>query len=139
MKSLVLAISLFALAARAALDIAALRQELPSCSLPCIVSSVQGSGCAITDLPCLCVQVEPLLAVLAPCLVKAGCRLENITETAQVLLGVCQREVPDSVHAGSSMGNIKSIAIMVAVPWLGWALILAVTAMTVLPVVVTQD
>ncbi|PHH62973.1 hypothetical protein CDD81_6398 [Ophiocordyceps australis] len=138
MKSLVLAISLFALAAGATLDIAALRQQLPVCSFSCIVSSVQGSGCAVTDLSCLCARVEPLLAVVAPCLVKAGCALQNVTETVQVLLSVCQREVPDSVHAGSSMDNIKSIAAMVAVQWLGWALILAATTITVLPAVIPQ-
>lgn len=70
--------SLFALAV-SAIDLLELQKKLPPCSLPCLIQGVSDNGCSIDDFACQCSKLEKIIKTVAPCLVKAGCGLENIT------------------------------------------------------------
>lgn len=72
MKPAALALALLSLAA--AVGLVALQKQLPAC-----VQGVTAHGCAITDFACQCSRLETLIKAVAPCLMKAGCRLEDIT------------------------------------------------------------
>ncbi|KND86358.1 hypothetical protein TOPH_09027 [Tolypocladium ophioglossoides CBS 100239] len=96
MKPIALAAALFALAA-SAIDLATLQKEFPKCSLVCLVEGVHSNGCDIADFACQCSKLETIIKTVAPCLVKAGCDLENIIATARVVLNVCENDVPDNV------------------------------------------
>lgn len=68
------------LAARtAALDPASLRDRLPRCSLLCLADGVTRHNCSLADVECQCDKIEPIIRTVAPCLVQAGCDLQNIT------------------------------------------------------------
>ncbi|KAF5127442.1 hypothetical protein E5D57_008374 [Metarhizium anisopliae] len=79
------------LAARtAALDPASLRERLPRCSLLCLADGVTRHNCSLADVECQCDKIEPIIRTVAPCLVQAGCDLQNITATGRVVLDVCK-------------------------------------------------
>lgn len=82
MNPILLAAALFA-AAAAAIDLATLQKELPKCSLVCLAEGVQSNGCGIMDFACQCSKLQAIIKTVSPCLVKAGCDLENITGTSR--------------------------------------------------------
>lgn len=63
----------------AALDPASLRDRLPRCSLLCLADGVTRHNCSLADVECQCDKIEPIIKTVAPCLVQAGCDLQNIT------------------------------------------------------------
>lgn len=63
----------------AALDPASLRERLPKCSLLCLADGVTRHNCSLADVECQCDNIEPIIKTVAPCLVQAGCDLQNIT------------------------------------------------------------
>lgn len=60
-------------------NITSLLDNLPSCSVNCIVNGVAQDGCTITDLRCGCSKINELTKTVSPCLAKAGCTLEDMT------------------------------------------------------------
>lgn len=58
-----------------------LQSKLPQCSLECLVSGAAEHGCSAQDMTCMCTKIEPMIKTVSPCLVKAGCHLEDITGT----------------------------------------------------------
>ncbi|PHH85004.1 hypothetical protein CDD83_1045 [Cordyceps sp. RAO-2017] len=106
--------------AAAAADLAALQKALPACSLVCLVQGVAEHGCAVADFACQCARLEPIIRTVAPCLVRAGCSLENITATARVVLDVCKNEVPDSVRVSAPEATAPAAAVSAAAATL-WA------------------
>lgn len=55
--------------------------KLPKCSLECVLKGATSQGCEITDLSCQCSHLEALSRTVAPCLVHAGCSLEDLIST----------------------------------------------------------
>lgn len=65
----------------AAFDLASLQKLLPECSLLCLADGVAKHNCSLVDFECQCNKIEPIIKTVAPCLVRAGCDLQNITST----------------------------------------------------------
>lgn len=76
----------------AAIDLATLQRSLPACSLECLAKGVAVHGCGLAQFTCQCARLEPIIRTVAPCLVKMGCSLENMT-------GELGRVLPCSVTA----------------------------------------
>ncbi|KAM4057797.1 CFEM domain-containing protein [Hirsutella rhossiliensis] len=91
----------------AAVDLATLQKTLPACSLECLAKGVAVHGCGLTQFTCQCARLEPIIRTVAPCLVKMGCSLENMTETARVVLNLCQEVAPDSVGASKASATAR--------------------------------
>lgn len=63
----------------AAADLATLQKTLPACSLGCLADGAAVHGCGLAQFTCQCARLEPIIRTVAPCLVKMGCSLENMT------------------------------------------------------------
>ncbi|OTA07696.1 SSCRP protein [Trichoderma parareesei] len=67
-----------------------LLDSLPPCSINCIVEGVTKDGCSLTDLACGCSKINELTKIVSPCLAKAGCTLEQMTQTASNVAQFCE-------------------------------------------------
>ncbi|KAG5916358.1 hypothetical protein E4U42_007688 [Claviceps africana] len=66
-----------------------IQRLLPGCALQCLAEQVLAHGCALDELVCHCRRIEPIIQGLAPCLVKAGCNLQELTATGKAIYEVC--------------------------------------------------
>lgn len=62
--------------------------DLPSCSLSCIVTAVEGTGCGVTDYACACGKAAQLTASVTPC-VESACDAADQAKVVSVLEGIC--------------------------------------------------
>lgn len=62
-----------------AYDIGKILQEFPKCALDCVTAGSKEVGCGVLDLTCECSKFEQLTKIVTPCLVHAGCKLEEVT------------------------------------------------------------
>ncbi|PNP57691.1 hypothetical protein THARTR1_02689 [Trichoderma harzianum] len=71
-------------------NITALLDSLPKCSVNCIVDGVAQDGCTLTDLSCGCSKINELTKIVSPCLAKANCSLEDMTQAASTVVQFCE-------------------------------------------------
>ncbi|KAM6483429.1 hypothetical protein HDV62DRAFT_327852 [Trichoderma sp. SZMC 28011] len=71
-------------------NITALLDSLPKCSINCIVDGVAQDGCTLTDLSCGCSKINELTKIVSPCLAKANCSLEDMTQAASTVVQFCE-------------------------------------------------
>ncbi|KAL6864016.1 cell wall protein [Trichoderma novae-zelandiae] len=71
-------------------NVTTLLDSLPPCSINCIVDGVTKDGCSLTDLACGCSKLNELTKIVSPCLAKAGCTLEQMTQTASTVAQFCE-------------------------------------------------
>ncbi|KAL7933317.1 hypothetical protein V8C35DRAFT_305517 [Trichoderma chlorosporum] len=94
MKTLVhLVVLLFAALAAcssSAPNITSLLDSLPKCSIDCIVSGVTQDGCTLSDFSCGCSKINELTTIVSPCLAKANCTLEDMTQAASTVVHFCE-------------------------------------------------
>ncbi|CAM1501011.1 Fc.00g101730.m01.CDS01 [Cosmosporella sp. VM-42] len=77
-------------------SIADLQAQLPKCSLDCLAKGAAEHGCRAQDIACQCSKMEAMIKTVSPCLVKAGCELQDITNTAKVVSQICEEETGTS-------------------------------------------
>ena len=53
--------------------------QLPECSLECIQKAAEKFDCQVVDLECQCGKMEEITDEVSPCMVTAGCGMEEIT------------------------------------------------------------
>ncbi|KAG5912921.1 hypothetical protein E4U53_005094 [Claviceps sorghi] len=75
-----------------------IQKLLPGCALQCLAEQVLAHGCALDDLLCHCHRIEPIIRGVSPCLVHAGCNLQELTATGKAIYDVCSA-VPDNTTA----------------------------------------
>lgn len=63
-------------------EILELQSQLPECALECIAKGAALFDCEVTDLKCSCSQLESITQEVAPCAVRAGCGMNEITGNA---------------------------------------------------------
>ncbi|EHK25612.1 uncharacterized protein TRIVIDRAFT_19266 [Trichoderma virens Gv29-8] len=71
-------------------NITSLLDSLPPCSINCIVDGVAKDGCNLSDLSCGCSKINELTKIVSPCLAKANCTLQDMTEAASTVVQFCQ-------------------------------------------------
>ncbi|PTB40960.1 hypothetical protein M441DRAFT_415421 [Trichoderma asperellum CBS 433.97] len=76
--------------AASAPNMTSLVDKLPPCSLNCIVEGVTQDGCAISDLACGCSKINELTKTVSPCMAKAGCTLDEMTQAASAVVQLCE-------------------------------------------------
>ncbi|KJZ76897.1 hypothetical protein HIM_03774 [Hirsutella minnesotensis 3608] len=91
----------------AATDLASLQKQLPPCSVACLAQSVQDHGCSIADFACSCAHLDPIMKTIGPCLVKAGCTLDNMTGKQGRVDGL-RTSADDEANATSAPNNSKA-------------------------------
>lgn len=52
--------------------------NMPKCAQFCIKNNTAQVGCNMTDLPCQCQHLRPLIVEVAPCMIKEGCEMEQM-------------------------------------------------------------
>lgn len=63
-----------------------LQKQIPKCAIKCIANTAQDHGCNLLDLPCQCKKMQPIIQDVAPCVVKAGCGLDDIASKFRTTL-----------------------------------------------------
>ncbi|KAM0485353.1 hypothetical protein ACHAPX_001339 [Trichoderma viride] len=76
--------------AASAPNITSLVDKLPPCSLNCIIDGVTNDGCAVSDLACGCSKINDLTKTVSPCMAKAGCTLDEMTQAAGAVVQLCE-------------------------------------------------
>lgn len=72
-----IAISTFLGLAAATIDVSSLVNELPSCSLLCLISGASTTGCSATDYACQCENEAAVTGNATTCL-KSACSASEI-------------------------------------------------------------
>ncbi|UNI20873.1 hypothetical protein JDV02_006922 [Purpureocillium takamizusanense] len=134
-----LLVPFFALAV-SAISLLDLQKKLPPCSLVCLAQGVSDNHCSLDDFACQCSKLEKIIKTVAPCLVKAGCGLENITATASIVFDVCEHDVPDNVTLESSTNTAPAgakatsgaVTTTMITHGAGWAAVAAIVAAAVM-------
>ncbi|ROV95738.1 hypothetical protein VMCG_07641 [Cytospora schulzeri] len=83
-------------AATSSTDVSDLTNELPSCSLLCLVSGASSAGCGATDYTCQCENQAVITSGSTECLTQS-CSAAEIGTTKRVSNQIC-----DAITGGSS-------------------------------------
>ncbi|ROV89639.1 hypothetical protein VSDG_08066 [Cytospora chrysosperma] len=75
-------------AAASSTDVSALTNELPSCSLLCLMSGASTAGCEATDYACQCENQAAITTASTSCL-KSACSAADIGTTKSVTTKIC--------------------------------------------------
>lgn len=65
-------------AVTAGLNLTALTEAVPKCALQCAMAGPGQAGCGLLDMDCICARLPNISALGAPCMVKAGCKIDDI-------------------------------------------------------------
>lgn len=79
-----IAISTFLGLAAATIDVSSLVNELPSCSLLCLISGASATGCSATDYACQCENEAAVTGNATTCL-KSACSASEIGSKSRLL------------------------------------------------------
>ena len=63
--------------------------DLPTCALTCLISAIDGLGCALTEFACSCQKADQLTPVVTPCVQAACTDVADQTKAITVLSGIC--------------------------------------------------
>ncbi|TQV91238.1 CFEMdomain-containing protein [Cordyceps javanica] len=87
----------------AELNLTAITAEVPACAIQCAVAGPVQAGCGLLDSECICARLPNISALGAPCMVKAGCKIDDIMKTGSIIVGECEKEYART-HNGSTDG-----------------------------------
>lgn len=59
-----------------------LMDQLPKCSIECLTNALSEQGCSLTDVQCACSNVQAIVESASPCLIIAGCALDELSSTS---------------------------------------------------------
>ncbi|KAJ3495383.1 hypothetical protein NLG97_g3441 [Lecanicillium saksenae] len=85
------------------LNLTALTEQVPKCAIQCAMAGPGKAGCGLLDMECICARLPNISALGAPCMVEAGCKLDDIMKTGIVIVGECEKEYART-HNGSTEG-----------------------------------
>jgi len=108
MKTLVSLFVALSTAAAAASDFQDVVDQFPECSLECIVAGAEKFDCQVTDIECQCGKMEDITAEVAPCMVKAGCGFEDITDVANIVADLCAGQTTGNLTVDDSEANNRT-------------------------------
>lgn len=60
------------------LNLTALTEAVPQCAIKCAMAGPGQAGCGLLDMECICARLPNISALGAPCMVKSGCKLDDI-------------------------------------------------------------
>ncbi|KAH7011499.1 hypothetical protein EDB80DRAFT_837410 [Ilyonectria destructans] len=124
-------------AATNATDLAALAQfqaSLPKCAVKCLAIGAKEHGCETTDVECQCSQLESIIKTTSPCLVKAGCDLDEISDTANLVAKLCASQIANLIATQTTAATKATASTGAAnilpqnLAWAGTVAVLAVVA-----------
>lgn len=64
------------------LNLTALTEQVPKCAIQCAMAGPGKAGCGLLDMECICARLPNISALGAPCMVEAGCKLDDIMSTS---------------------------------------------------------
>ncbi|KAH6891431.1 hypothetical protein B0T10DRAFT_312213 [Thelonectria olida] len=108
-----------AIAADAA-DVVEFQQNLPKCAGKCLATGAKEQGCTVIDIDCQCNHLQAIINSTSPCLVQAGCTLDDISDTAEAVAKVCadqiasltaQKSTPAATPTGAASRLPQSLAL----------------------------
>jgi hypothetical protein len=67
------------------LNLTALTEAVPKCAIGCAMAGPGQAGCGVLDMDCICARLPNISALGAPCMVKAGCNLDDIMSMSRIL------------------------------------------------------
>ncbi|KAM5352576.1 hypothetical protein ACJ41O_005298 [Fusarium nematophilum] len=91
------------IASAAAIDsLSGLTDQLPECAIQCLVTAVTDQGCAITDVTCQCSNLQGIIESASPCLVQAGCAIDDLSNASSKVADFCATQVTGTPASGPS-------------------------------------
>lgn len=75
---ILLAVFVAAVLTDAGLNLTALTEEVPKCAIGCAMAGPGKAGCGLLDMECICARLPNISALGAPCMVEAGCKIDDI-------------------------------------------------------------
>ncbi|CAG9992633.1 unnamed protein product [Clonostachys byssicola] len=90
-------------------DLLKIQAKLPKCSVGCIASGATALGCNITDFECQCNNYEAIKDETAPCMVKAGCNLTEISTASSVVTDLCFNQLKTNTTSTATNTGVKSV------------------------------
>ncbi|KAI5467190.1 hypothetical protein BGZ63DRAFT_398790 [Mariannaea sp. PMI_226] len=83
-------------------DTSDVQSELPKCAVKCLAVGAKGVGCSVIDTDCQCNHLESIIKSTSPCLVKAGCDLQEISDMALFVGKICSNQIANLTSSSSS-------------------------------------
>ncbi|ATY67362.1 Extracellular membrane CFEM domain [Cordyceps militaris] len=123
-----------ATAVLAELNLTAITAQVPPCAIQCAVAGPGQAGCGLLDSECICARLPNISALGAPCMVQAGCKIDDIMKTGSIIVGECEKEYART-HNGSiegmyalpnGQGTPKTGGAVAGLYGAGWAVMSAV-------------
>ncbi|KEY72043.1 hypothetical protein S7711_10333 [Stachybotrys chartarum IBT 7711] len=90
-------LALAGVAAVSAQSLADIQARLPVCSLQCLLTSATEFNCRIDDIACQCENAAGIEESVTPCLLQAGCTMEELETVRSVSVELCQGQGDDAV------------------------------------------
>ncbi|KAK7403221.1 hypothetical protein QQX98_011041 [Neonectria punicea] len=113
-------------------DLAQFQANLPKCAVKCVAAGAKEHGCAVTDFNCQCSHLEAIIQTTSPCLVKAGCSLDDLSETANLVADLCAEQISNitASQTTTAVGATATIGAAAHLPhniaWTGTAAAMAI-------------
>ncbi|KPM39047.1 hypothetical protein AK830_g7524 [Neonectria ditissima] len=116
-------------------DLASFRANLPKCAVKCLAAGAKEHGCAVTDFECQCSHLEAIINTTSPCLVNAGCKLDDISDTANLVADLCAEQISNITASQTTTAAVKATSTLSAaaqipqsIAWTGAMAVLAIAA-----------
>ncbi|KAK7431761.1 hypothetical protein QQZ08_001701 [Neonectria magnoliae] len=115
-------------------DLAQFQANLPKCAVKCVAAGAKEHGCAVTDFDCQCSHLEAIIQTTSPCLVKAGCELGDLSDTANLVADLCAEQISNITvsQTTTAVGATATLGAAAHLPRnIAWAGSVAAMAMAV--------
>ncbi|KAM0432380.1 hypothetical protein ACHAPT_004923 [Fusarium lateritium] len=78
-----------------------LMDKLPKCSIECLTNALSEHGCSLTDVQCACSNIQGIVESASPCLVLAGCELDELSKASSSVADICDGQITTPAAAPS--------------------------------------
>jgi hypothetical protein len=78
---------------------------LPKCAIDCVLAGISANGCALDDFACQCSKLGEMTKTVSPCLVNAGCDLNELADTVSDVADACEQMAPPDNSPNSDADN----------------------------------
>ncbi|KAJ4317506.1 hypothetical protein N0V84_007334 [Fusarium piperis] len=75
--------------------------ELPRCSIQCLTTALSERSCSATDVRCVCSNLQAIVQSASPCLVAAGCDLNELSNASSSIADICSGQTTGTPTPGA--------------------------------------
>ncbi|UPL01016.1 hypothetical protein LCI18_011950 [Fusarium solani-melongenae] len=87
-----------------------LMDQLPKCSIECLTNALSEQGCSLTDVQCACSNVQAIVESASPCLIIAGCALDELSKASTSVAEICSGQITGTPTPAASSAPTSTAA-----------------------------